>query len=148
LIVLTPSEAAPQLVGTPVTWTATVRDASPGLTYQFSVKSPHGPFRVVRDFSPDDHFTWAPMQEGTYRIKATVKDGFGAATAQSAVVADEVDSRVTGAGAVISPTANPLVALFSVPPGPRGMVDVEFAAAGANPSWRSTNALPSVPGKS
>jgi hypothetical protein len=56
-ITLTPSEAAPQLVGEPITWTATVRDAPPSLVYQFDVGSPRGPFHVVRDFSPDDHFT-------------------------------------------------------------------------------------------
>jgi hypothetical protein len=145
---LTPGEAAPQLVGQPVTWTATVPDAPPGLVYQFSVGSPGGPFQVVRDFSPDGHFTWAPMQEGNYRIRATVKDGFGAEDTQSAVVTDEVDSRVTGDGAVITPTSNPLVVLYSVPPGPKGTVHVEFAVAGDNPTWRSTNELPSEPARS
>jgi hypothetical protein len=147
-ISMTPSEAAPQLVGEPITWTATVADAPLGLVYQFSVKAPHETLHVVRDFSFDDHFTWAPMEEGTYRIKVTVKDGFDAMDAQSAVVNDKVDSRVKGADAVISPTSNPLVALFSVPPGPKGLVDVEFAVASATPFWRSTNELPSMPGKS
>ena len=41
---LAPSAPAPQLVGEPITWTATVPDASPGLVYQFSVGSPAGPF--------------------------------------------------------------------------------------------------------
>ena len=50
-ISLTPSETAPQLVGEPITWTATVRDAPPGLVYQFSVEDPHAAFHVVRDFS-------------------------------------------------------------------------------------------------
>jgi hypothetical protein len=148
LISLTPSEAAPQLVGDPITWTATVADAPPGLVYQFSVKAPHAAYQVVRDFSPDDHFTWAPMREGNYRIKVTVKDGFDATDTQSDVVKDEVDSRVTGVDAVVSPTSNPLVALFSVPSGPKGMVHVEFAVASATPSWRSTDELPSKPGKS
>jgi hypothetical protein len=147
-ISLTPSEAAPQLVGEPITWTATVRYAPPGLVYQFDVGSPRGPFHVVRDFSPDNHFTWAPMQEGNYRIKVTVKDGFDAEDARSAVVTDKVDSRVTGTEAVISPTSNPLVALYSVPRGPKGMVHVEFAVASDDPSWRSTNELPSVPSRS
>jgi hypothetical protein len=147
-ISLTPSEPAPQLVGAPITWTATVSDAPPGLVYQFSVRDPHGPFHVVRDFSPDNHFTWAPMQEGTYRVKVTVKDGFDAQDTESAVVTDKVDSRVTGDEAVISPTSNPLVALYSVPPGHKGTVHVEFAVASDQPSWRSTNELPSMPGKS
>jgi hypothetical protein len=147
-ISLTPSEPAPQPVGEPITWTATVRDAPPDLVYQFSVKAPHAAFHMVRDFSPDDHFTWAPMQEGDYRIKVTVKDGFDGQRTRSDVVTDEVDSRVTGNEAVITPTANPLVALFSVPPGPRGMVHVEFALASSHPAWRSINDMPSVRGKS
>ncbi len=147
-ITLTPSEPAPQLVGAPVTWTATVADAPPGLVYQFSLGSPGGPFRVARDFSPDDHFSWTPMQEGTYRIQVAVKDGFAATDTQSAVVPDEVGSRVTGGQPVITPTANPLVALYSVPLGPLGTVHVEFAVAGDNPSWQSTNDLPSEPARS
>jgi hypothetical protein len=147
-ITLTPSELAPQLVGEPITWTATVADAAPGLVYQFSVGSPGGPFRVVRDFSLDDSFTWAPMREGTYRIQVTVKDGFDAADADHAVVTDRVESRVTDDEPVVSPTANPLVALYSVPPGPEGTVRVEFAVAGGNPSWQGTNDLPSLPGRS
>jgi hypothetical protein len=103
---------------------------------------------MVRDFSPDNHFTWAPMQEGTYRLEVTVKDGLDASDTQSAVVVDKVDSRVTGDQAVITPTANPLVALYSVPPGPEGTVHVEFAVASDNPSWQSTNELRSEPDKS
>ncbi len=147
-ISLTPSEPAPQLVGEPIAWTASVPNAAPGLVYQFSVGSPGGPFQVVRDFSPDNHFTWAPMQEGNYRIEVTVKDGFDAQDTQSAVVVDEVDSRISGDQAAITPTANPLVALYSVPPGPKGMVHVEFAVASDDPSWRSTNELPSEPSRS
>jgi hypothetical protein len=147
-ISLTPNEAAPQLVGEPVTWTATVPEAPPSLVYQFSVGSPGGPFQMVRDFSPDDSFTYAPMQQGEYRIQVTVKDGFDATDTQSAVVTDKVDSRVTGDQPVVSPTANPLVALFSAPPGPVGTVHVEFAVAGDNPSWQSTNDLPSLPSRS
>jgi arylsulfate sulfotransferase len=147
-IILTPSEPAPQLVGDPVTWTATAPNAPSTLVYQFSVGSPGGPFHMVRDFSPDNHFTWAPMQEGTYRVEVTIKDGFDASDTQSAVVVDQVDSRVTGDQAVITPTSNPLVALYSAPPGPEGTVHVEFAVASDNPSWQSTNDLPSLPSRS
>jgi hypothetical protein len=147
-ITLTPSEPAPQLVGEPITWTATVPNATPGLVYQFSVGSPGGPFHMVRDFSPDNQFTWTPMQEGTYRIMVNVKDGFDAEPTQPTVVTDQVDSRVTGDQAVITPTSNPLVALYSVPPGPEGTVHVEFAVASDNPAWQSTNDLPSLPSRS
>jgi hypothetical protein len=36
-ITLAPSEPAPQLVGEPITWTATVAAAPPGLVYKFDV---------------------------------------------------------------------------------------------------------------
>ena len=95
-ISLAPSEAAPQLVGERVTWTATATDAGAAPVYQFS-SAPHGgAFHVVRDFSPTNSFAWTPMLEGTYDIEVTVKDGYQAAETTSAVVADAVASRVTG----------------------------------------------------
>jgi hypothetical protein len=145
---LTPREPAPQLVGDQIRWTATPSDCAGDLVYQFSVQAAAEQFHVVRDFSALDNFLWAPMEEGRYRIRVTAKDGYDGTDTVSAVVSDRVDSRITGHHAVISPTANPLVALFSVPPGPRGTVHVEFSVAGAQPDWRSTNELPRVPGKS
>src|SRR5262245_17806850 len=103
---------------------------------------------MVRDFSPTNTFVWTPMQEGIYDIEVTVKDGFQAAETCSAVVNDEVASRVTGSQAVVTPTNNPLVALYSVPPSSADSVFVQFAVAGDNPEWRNTDTLPTVPGKS
>ena len=153
MVSLAPDEAAPQLVGERVTWTATATDCGATPVYQFSVAPEAGAFQVVRDFSATDSFSWTPMQEGTYDIKVTVKDGYQATETTTAVVADAVDSRVSGSQPVITPTTNPLVALYSVPPtqpgpGPHGTVHVEFAVAGDQPSWRSTDDLPSLPGKS
>ena len=145
---LAPGQTAPQLVGERITWTATASDGPDNPVYQFSVAAEDGPWHVVRDFSPTNSFVWTPMEEGVYRIKVTVKDAQGAREATSDLVTDRVGSRVTGSEAVITPTANPLVVLFSVPPGPEGSVHVEFAVAGDHPSWQSTNELPSEPGKS
>ncbi len=88
------------------------------------------------------------MQEGVYRIKVSVKDGYDAVTTESDVEIDRVNSRVAGSAPAVAHTANPLVALYSVPPGPRGTVHVEFALLGPSPVWQSTNDLPSEPGKS
>src|SRR5262249_62406129 len=115
--------------------------------YQFSVAPHGGAFRVVRDFSPTNTFAWAPMQEGTYDIKVTVKDGYQASETTSAVLADAVASRVTGSQAVITPTLNPLVALYSVPPSAAGTVFVQFAVAGDHPAWRNTDTRAVEPGK-
>src|SRR4051812_44011293 len=85
------------LVGSPVTWTATADGHGQAPVYQFRVGSTGGPARVVRDFSPGNSFTWNPMQEGSYDILVTVKDGFGAATGESATASYTAGSRVGGA---------------------------------------------------
>ena len=122
--------------------------AGPTPVYQFSAAPHGGAFHVVRDFSPANAFAWTPMQEGTYDIEVTVKDGYQATETTSAVAADAVASRVTGSQAVVTPTLNPLVALYSVPPSSAGTVFVQFAVAGDHPSWRNTDTRAVVPGKS
>src|SRR6266568_5009226 len=148
MVSLAPNEAAPQLVGEGITWTATATDCGTTPVYEFSVAPHAGAFRVVRDFSPTNSFAWTPMQEGAYDIEVTVKDGYQATETTSAVAADAVESRVTGSEAVITPTLNPLVALYSAPPSSAGSVFVQFSVASDSPSWRNTNTLPVVPGKS
>ena len=144
---LAPSVDTP-LVGERVTWTATAADVGASPVYQFSAAPHGGSFHVVRDFSPASAFTWTPMQEGEFDIKVTVKDGYDAAETTSAVAPDVIASRLTGSQAVISPTTNPLVALYSVPPSSAATVFVQFSLAGDNPSWRNTDARAVVPGKS
>jgi hypothetical protein len=148
MISLSPSEPPPQLVGERITWAATASKCGENPVYQFNVRPTGGPFRVVRDFSPGTTFTWTPMQEGSYDIQVTVKDGYQATDTVSAVVSDVVNSRVTGSHAVITATPNPLVALYSAPPASGDTVQVEFAVAAPHPEWRSTNPLPIEPGKS
>src|SRR5262245_47672841 len=148
MVSLVASETAPQLVGEAITWTATATDCGANPVYQFSAAPHGGAFQVVRDFSANSAFTWTPMQEGTYDIEVTVKDGYQATETTSAVAADAVASRVTGSEAVITPTLNPLVALYSAPPTSARTEFVQFSVAGDTPSWRNTNTLPVVPGKS
>ena len=112
---LSASEPAVPLVGSPVTWTATASGHGAAPAYQFSVGPTGGTSHVVRDFSPSNSFTWNPMQEGSYDIQVTVKDSFSAATGESATASYTAESRVSGPGATISPTSNPLVALYSAP---------------------------------
>lgn len=144
------SDAAPAVpyVGSPVTWTATAVGHGKKPVYQFSVGVPGGPLQVVRDFSRGDNFTWSPMQEGTYVIQVVVKDGFGRRKGEATSATYTARSRITGDGAVVSPTANPLVALYSAPPSPGSSMYVQFARPGADPSWQATSPLPIVPGES
>src|SRR5262245_56376022 len=146
-VTLAPSVDSP-LVGERVTWTATATDCGATPVYQFSAAPHGGALHVVRDFSPTNSFAWTPMQEGTYDIEVTVQDGYEATETTSAVAIDEVASRVSGSQAVVTPTLNPLVALYSVPPSSAETVSVQFAVAGDHPAWRNTDARAVVPGKS
>src|SRR5262249_50755421 len=130
------------------TRTATAADCGATPVYQFSAAPHGGAFHVVRDFSLANSFTWTPIQEGNYDIEVTVKEGYQATETTSAVVADAVASRVSGSQAVVTPTANPLVALYSVPPSAAHSVFVQFAVAGDHPAWRNTDIRTVVPGKS
>jgi arylsulfate sulfotransferase len=136
------------IVGERVTWTATATDVGATPVFQFSAAPHGGDFQVVRDFSPTNTFAWTPMQEGNYDIKVTVQDGYQATETASAVVIDEVASLVTLSQAVVTPTQNPLVAMYSVPPSLADTVFVQFAVAGDQPSWRNTDARAIEPGKS
>src|SRR4051812_36980020 len=150
--------ASPQLVGARVVWTATAASCGAAPVYQFSVSGPaeeadrdrsghdrsRQRFSMVRDFSLDSAFASAPMQEGVYRVKVIVKDGFDGAEEASTTVSETVTSRVTGGAPVVSPTLNPLVALYSAPPCEHGAVRVWFRPANSTPDvrWTSTNTLP------
>ena len=145
---LTPGGPPTPLVGSPVTWTATAGGHGTSPVYQFSVGTTGSATQVVQDFSPSNSFTWDPLQEGSFDIQVTVKDGFGDSTGESASATYTAQSRIVGTGAVINPTANPLVALYSAPPSAGGSMYVEFSRLGSNPSWTSTVPLPIVPGES
>ena len=49
---------------------------------------------------------------------------------------------------MVSPMANPLVALFSAPPSPGTSMYVQFAMQSPSPSWQSTSSQPIVAGES
>jgi arylsulfate sulfotransferase len=168
------SKPSPQAVGERIVWTATAANCGTTPVYQFSVagrsqgkereeadherarreESEHErgrhQFAMVRDYSLDASFAWAPMQEGAYDVRVRVKDGFDGAAVTSTVVSDRVSSRVTGDDAVVTPTLNPLVALYSAPPCDEGRVRVRFRPAGGPPDarWTRTSALSCVRGQS
>jgi hypothetical protein len=141
--------ASPDLVGESITWTATASDMGATPVYQFSLGAGGGPLHVVRDFSFSNAFTWVPLREGTYEVEVSAKDSFVVTETMSASVLYAVNSRVTGTDAVITPTENPLVALYSAPPTSANAIYVDFRPAGdANAPWMSTNTETPVPGLS
>lgn len=145
---LSGTEPAGRLVGSPVVWTATSSGHGSTPVYQFSVARSGGPGQVVRDFSTANNFRWNPMREGSYVVQVTVKDGFNVPTGETATISYTANSRTAGSAAVVSHTANPLVALYSAPPSAGSSMSVQFEPLGANEAWTSTASLPIAPGES
>ena len=102
----------------------------------------------MSDFNSSDSFTWNPIQQGTYDIQVVVKKGFGASKSQLTIATYTARTRVVGDTAVVSPMANPLVALYSAPPSPGTSMYVQFAQQGPTLSWQDTSPQPIVAGES
>jgi len=124
---LTPSPQAPQLLGSPITWTATATDSNAGpLTLQFNVAHPGGTvgYRLAKDFNvgtlaastwTSHPFVWVPTGvEGAYQIEVVIKD-FTSNESASMTAQFKIAPLVIGSQPVVVATANPLVALFSAP---------------------------------
>lgn len=114
---LTPSLASPQRLGTVIQLTASASDSDKGpLTYKWEVETPGTTtFSLVRDFAVNTTLTWAPNRvEGLYQLRLTARDYRAGTTAQQ-TLPFLATALVTGSQAVVVPTANPLVALFSAP---------------------------------
>ena len=147
-VTLTPGTPSGSLVGAPVVWTATASGDGTTPVYQFSVTPPGGPAQMVQDYSSTNSFTWDPMQEGTYQVQVNVETNYGTPVVDTRSASYTVQTRIVGNSAVVSPTTNPLVALYSAPPSSGTSMYVQFSPEGANPSWTNTSAQPIVPGKS
>jgi arylsulfate sulfotransferase len=159
---LEPSTSAPHLVGDRIVWVATAESCGDRPVYQFRVATgshdrddddvedeAYDRFRLVRDFSPDNAFAWTPMEEGVYSVLASVKHDFDSKETSSAVMLAVVVPRVTGQQPVVTPTRNPLVALYSAPPCRAGTMVVAFRQADVpDAPWVLTNKLRCLPGRS
>ena len=160
---LQPSAPSPQLVGERIVWTATAANCGAAPVYQFSVAdraegkdarsrstSRTPPIRDGAGLQPRQLVRLGADAGGRLRGQGPVKDGFDAGQATSTVVSDAVSSRVTGEDAVVTPTLNPLVALYSAPPCEHGDIRVRFRPANGPPDapWTSTNTLPLRAGQS
>lgn len=121
---LQPDLSSNQPVGTTITWSV----VGPATSYDYrlhvgrvgeSIKQHYG-YTVRR------HFQWTPMEEGLYRIVATVRD---LSTLQTTQFERRFLVRpVAITVPVVSPTRNPQVALYSAPPCPApGLMQVTLA---------------------
>jgi len=151
-ISLTPSTPSPQPVGELVIWTTTAANCGDATVYQYKVAftSVNPKFRMARDFSLANALAWAPLQEGSDAVMVTVKSTFDAEDSTSAVVSDEIHSLVTEGQAVVTPTLNPLVALYSAPPCDDGSIYAKFRPVSDTNDlpWKTTNTLTCAQGQS
>jgi hypothetical protein len=119
-------------VGTPIGLFPRIENTSKGMhVFRYSVSVNSGPYRVIRDFSQQRDFAWAPeLYEHEASVRVTVRNN------ETKDIADgemrfRIVSRVKGDAAVVTPTAHPLVALFSAPACPVGsQFRVAFRAEG------------------
>jgi len=146
-VTLTPSVQSPAPLGTVIAWNATVSDANPGtLWYAFRVGTPNGAsgrrpgpvlsaFRArpsgtlhtIVDYGPKSSLDWSVIQqEGDYEMEVLVKNdatGDEAAASSLFTFTSLAASGVPG----VTPTANPLVFIYSAPPCASGSrMRVEF----------------------
>jgi arylsulfate sulfotransferase len=127
-VTIAPSLTSPQPVGTLVTWTATASDTDQGiLMYQFYVGVP-GSLSLVRDFGYNNFFPARPaLGEGLEQVKVIVRNNTTGETASAQQNFQSTPLANSTTPVVISPTANPLVALFSAVGCPAGdTMDVSF----------------------
>jgi len=119
----TTSVASPQKLGTTVVITANATDIDPGtISYRFEIGAAGSAVNsMVRDFSVDKSFTFTPTrQEGNFQFVVTARNNSTGKTTTNKVALFRFTSLVVNGAPAITPTANPLVALFSTPPCPAG----------------------------
>ena len=131
-ISLEPSAPSPSKVGSIVTWTGTVPGADPeAYLYRFRVRPLGFPFRVVKDFGPENTLPWTSTEhEGTFEIEVAARSR---STGQTTVARSRYifESNVTGGSPALGATAHPLVLLYSAPPCSSGSrMKVRFQSAG------------------
>lgn len=101
-----------QPVGTTVEWSIDTPD--PGFDYRLSVSKWGSPPRVVYDFSDLSRWEWTPLEDGIYRVEASVRE-IATGSVTPLVNLFVVSARVV-ATPVVTATDNALVALYSAPP--------------------------------
>ena len=140
---LASSVPSPQPVGTVIGFMPRLQITPPGaVNYRYAISTNGGPFRVVRDFTQDPSFVWAPeLYEHSATIRLTVRKSSDKETAD-AEVRFQIVSRVKGSNAMVTATSHPLIALFSAPPCSNGEeFRVAFRPKGDEPMTRT----PSIP---
>ena len=146
-ITLSPSLPSPELLGTSVTWTATLQGQQQGHTYDYQFSAAlQGQSQIVRDFNTPNSFVWVPWTvEGTYVVTVVVRDVTQHPYIVYAPVSQQyvINPIVTNQGqSAVNMTHHPLVALFSAGPCTTGhSIRVRFRQNGSQ-ATSVTNAVP------
>jgi arylsulfate sulfotransferase len=143
---LLPSASSPQPVGVRVGLQPFIPSPPQGAAvYRYSVSVDGGPFRIIRDYSQDPAFVWSPE---LYEHDATVRVSVRVDGTKDIVTGDlpyRITSRLKAATPQVTPTAHPLIALFSAPACQEGSkFQVAFRREGDEAISR-TPALPCKP---
>jgi arylsulfate sulfotransferase len=125
---LTASPDSPITVGTVIHFSAAPADGTTGtIWYRFRTRELGGNFQVIRDYGPLTDLNWtAADHEGAFEIEVSARSlDTGDVGVTSTVY--NVQPLVTGGQALVTPTQNPLVFLYSAPACPAGQqMRVEF----------------------
>jgi arylsulfate sulfotransferase len=131
---------SPQPVGVAIGLTPRLENVSKGmLVFRYSVSVNGGPFHIVRDFSQDASFIWAPeLYEHAATVRVTARNNESKETAEDEM-RFQIASRIKGQAPVVTPSSHPLIALFSAPPCPAGTnFRVAFHAEGEEATSRTS----------
>ncbi|HZT29023.1 MAG TPA: aryl-sulfate sulfotransferase [Bryobacteraceae bacterium] len=143
---LSASLTSPQPAGAPITWRVFVSDNGVTPIYRFQLQRLGGGWNLVRDYEASNAIDWTTLRQGLVNMRVTAIDTNSGATGQS-VISFQFSSRVTAGTPVVTPTANPLVAIYSAPPCSSGSLRVCFRPASGG-SWRTTPAKNCIAGAS
>jgi hypothetical protein len=131
---------SPQPVGVAIGLTPRLENVPRAmLVFRYSVSVNGGPFHIVRDFSQDRSFAWAPeLYEHAATIRVTARNNESKETAEDEMKF-QIVSRIKGKAPVVAPSSHPLVALFSAPACPAGTsFRVAFHAEGEEATARTS----------
>jgi hypothetical protein len=115
-VTLEPSHASPWQVGGVVIWTATPSSgAVDSFWYRFRARRAGKPYRVWKDFGPENRFEWTDFERaGSFDIEVVARDRVTGETS-SKTARFVLQSNVSTHPTVIA-TSHPLVLLYSAPP--------------------------------
>jgi arylsulfate sulfotransferase len=107
-------------VGTVVHFSA-APDDNPGGTiwYRYRVRTAGGTYQTIRDYGPLTDLDWATVDEGSYEIEVSARS-LDSGDVTVTTVGYAVAAVINGDQAAITPTASPLVFLYSAPSCPVG----------------------------